>query len=64
MNLLEIGSIQSAITLVSFVAFVGIVFWAWSGRRVRDFGEAARIPLDDDRPRSAADPAAGGEEGR
>jgi cytochrome c oxidase cbb3-type subunit 4 len=51
------------ITVVSFVVFVGIVVWAWSGRRTRDFGEAARIPLDDDRPRSAAaQPATGKEE--
>jgi cytochrome c oxidase cbb3-type subunit 4 len=63
MNMFDIGSIQSVITVVSFVVFVGIVVWAWSGRRTRDFGEAARIPLDDDRPRSAAaQPATGKEE--
>jgi cytochrome c oxidase cbb3-type subunit 4 len=30
------------------VIFVGIVVWAWSGKRKRDFDEAARLPLDDD----------------
>ena len=54
MNAFDIGAIQSVLTLVSFVGFVGIVFWAWSGRRSRDFGEAARIPLEDDRQRPAA----------
>jgi len=30
------------------VIFIGIVIWAWSGKRKGDFDEAARIPLDDD----------------
>ncbi len=30
------------------VIFIGIVVWAWSGKRKRDFDEAAHIPLDDD----------------
>jgi cbb3-type cytochrome oxidase subunit 3 len=31
-----------------FAVFMGIVFWAWSGRRKSDFEAAARLPLDDD----------------
>lgn len=30
------------------VIFIGIVVWAWSGKRKRGFDEAARLPLDDD----------------
>ena len=30
------------------VIFIGIVVWAWSGKRKHDFDEAAHIPLDDD----------------
>jgi cytochrome c oxidase cbb3-type subunit 4 len=30
------------------VIFIGIVVWAWSGKRKGDFDEAAHIPLDDD----------------
>ena len=30
------------------VIFIAIVVWAWSGKRKRDFDEAAHIPLDDD----------------
>ena len=30
------------------VIFIGIVVWAWSGKRKGGFDEAARIPLDDD----------------
>jgi cytochrome c oxidase cbb3-type subunit 4 len=44
------ADMQSIITLVAFLIFVGIVGWAWSGRRREAFGEAARIPLDDDAP--------------
>jgi len=30
------------------ILFVGIVAWAWSARRRKDFEEAARLPLEDD----------------
>ena len=64
MNPIDIGSIQSALTLVSFVAFVGIVVWAWSGRRRGEFAEAARIPLEDDRQDAVGEPARSGKEQR
>ena len=35
-------------TIVLLLVFLGIVAWAWSARRKRDFDEAARLPLDDD----------------
>ena len=35
-------------TGVLLVIFIAIVVWAWSGKRKRDFDEAAHIPLDDD----------------
>lgn len=39
-------------TVIVFVVFIGIVLWAYSGRRKKDFDEAARLPLDDDKPSS------------
>jgi len=30
------------------VIFIGIVLWAWSGKRKRGFDEAANLPFDDD----------------
>jgi cytochrome c oxidase cbb3-type subunit 4 len=39
---------REAVTLVSFATFLGIVIWAWSGRRKSQFDAAARIPLDED----------------
>ena len=35
-------------TVVAFVFFVGVVIWAWSGKRKSDFEKAARMALDDD----------------
>jgi cytochrome c oxidase cbb3-type subunit 4 len=40
--------IQSVWTLVVLVLFVGIVIWAWSGKRKQDFDEAANIPFNED----------------
>ena len=40
--------IQSIWTIVIMVTFLGIVVWAWSGKRKADFDEAARLPFDDD----------------
>jgi cytochrome c oxidase cbb3-type subunit 4 len=48
-----INDLRAAITAVSFVLFVGIVAWAWSGQRKRAFEEAARLVLDDDDGASA-----------
>jgi cytochrome c oxidase cbb3-type subunit 4 len=47
--------VRSLFTVLAFVSFVGIVWWAWSSRREAAFSEAARIPMDDDdRPAVAA----------
>jgi len=40
--------IQVVWTLVVLVLFVGIVIWAWSGKRKQDFTEAANIPFNED----------------
>lgn len=39
---------RSLVTVLTFLAFIAIVFWAWSGRRREEFDEAARMALDDD----------------
>ncbi len=41
-------TIQSIWTLIVFLLFIGIVFWACSGKNKTDFEEAAQIPLNDD----------------
>ena len=45
---MDINLVRSILTAVMFAVFMGIVFWAWSGRRKSDFEAAARLPLDDD----------------
>ncbi|MBP7535993.1 MAG: cbb3-type cytochrome c oxidase subunit 3 [Ottowia sp.] len=36
------------VTVVAFVVFIGIVFWAWSRRNKERFDEAARLPFEQD----------------
>ena len=49
---MDIGLFRSIITVVLFAAFLGIVAWAWSGRRSRDFEIAARLAVDDEDTRA------------
>ncbi|MCI4441214.1 cytochrome c oxidase cbb3-type subunit 4 [Tibeticola sediminis] len=44
----DINTVRSAVTVLSFVLFIGIVAWAWSGKRKQDFEEAARLPFQQD----------------
>lgn len=38
---------RAVITALSFATFIGIIFWAMSGRRSKDFDEAAHLPLNE-----------------
>lgn len=40
-----VSVIGTTTTVVSFVAFVGVVVWAYSGRRKRAFDDAANAPF-------------------
>jgi len=40
---------QIAWTVFAFVFFIGVVFWAWSGKRKNKFDKAARMAIDDDK---------------
>lgn len=48
---MDINDFRGVITVVIFVAFIGIWAWAWSSRRKKDFDESARLPLDDEASR-------------
>ncbi len=50
--------IQSLWSIVILVTFIGIVLWAYSGKRKAAFDEAAQLPFDDDEPGSTNKPAA------
>jgi cytochrome c oxidase cbb3-type subunit 4 len=47
---MDYSLILSVWTIVVLVLFVGIVLWAFSGKRRQHFEEAARIPFDEDDP--------------
>ncbi len=37
-------------TSLTFLAFLGVVYWAWDKRNVERFKEAASLPLNDEEP--------------
>ena len=39
---------SSVMTVISFITFLGILWWAFSARRKDDFDEASRLPFADD----------------
>lgn len=45
---MDINTLRSVVTVVSFIVFIGIVVWAWSSRHAADFDEAARLPFKQD----------------
>jgi len=42
--------LQSVWSIVVLITFLGIVAWAYSGKRKSSFDEAARLPFDDAPP--------------
>ena len=42
---MSVNDLRVAVTLLSFVAFVGVFAWAWSRRNQSRFDEAARLPF-------------------
>jgi cytochrome c oxidase cbb3-type subunit 4 len=44
----DIGTFRGLLTAVLMLLFIGIVLWAFSRRRKKDFDQAARLPLDED----------------
>ena len=47
---MDASILQTVWTVIAFVFFVGVVLWAWSGKRKSNFDKAARMALDDDKP--------------
>lgn len=45
---MDINTLRSVTTLVSFAVFIGIVWWAWSRKRSADFDQAAQLPFEQD----------------
>lgn len=47
---MDINDLRTIMTVVAFLTFIGIVAWAYSGKRRKAFDEAARMALEDDQP--------------
>ncbi len=45
---MDINDLRSAVTVVSFLLFVGILVWTWSRQRKSGFEEAAALPFKED----------------
>lgn len=45
---MDINTVRGLLTLLLLILFIGIVIWAYSSKRRKDFDEAARLPLDDE----------------
>lgn len=47
---MDTNDLRSLFTVLTFVCFIGIVWWAFSSRRKQAYDEAAQLPLEDDPP--------------
>ena len=45
---LDINTLRSMATVVSFITFIGIMAWAYASRNAADFDEAAQLPFGQD----------------
>lgn len=49
---MDIGTFRGLLTAILMLLFIGVVLWAFSRRRKKDFDEAAKLPLDEDGDRT------------
>lgn len=45
---MDLNTLRSLVTLISFLVFIGIVLWAMSGSNRERFREASMLPFADD----------------
>jgi len=51
----DVNDLRSIVTALSFIAFIGVVIWAFSNKQKARFDEAAQLPfMDDDESAQAA----------
>ena len=49
MDLIQwVSDVRSVVTVICMTTFIGIVIWAYSASRKKDFDEAAMLPFADD----------------
>ncbi len=42
----DINTGRSIVTVLGLVAFVGLIFWAYSSKNAANFEEAGRLPIE------------------
>ena len=45
---MDINDFRSLTTVLAFIAFIGIVIWAWGKKRKKSFDDAANLPFADE----------------
>jgi cytochrome c oxidase cbb3-type subunit 4 len=45
---MDVNTLRTVVTVVTFILFIGIVIWTLSNRRSADFEEAAKLPFGQD----------------
>jgi cytochrome c oxidase cbb3-type subunit IV len=45
---MDINTLRATVTVLAFLAFIGIVVWAWSRGNQAGFDEAAQLPFRQD----------------
>ncbi len=45
---MDVNDLRALATVLAFVAFIGIVWWAWHRNSQKGFEEAARLPFAED----------------
>ena len=50
---MDIGTLRGLGTILNFVAFTGLVFWAYNSKRKSSFDEAANLPFADEESNSS-----------
>lgn len=53
---MDVNDLRIGVTVLSFVAFLGIFAWAWSRRNSARFDEAAQLPFVDGTPNNEPGP--------
>ena len=45
---MDVNTLRSAVTVITFILCIGIVMWSLSKRRTTEFEEAAQLPFGQD----------------
>ena len=45
---MDINTLRGLSTILVMIVFIGICLWAFSGRKKKDFDDAANLPFEDD----------------